>query len=53
MWVGGCQSWYLDADGVPVIYPYSWDEFVRSMATVDTRELTMRRFEGGEAPSVA
>ena len=31
-WVGGCQSWYLDADGVPALWPYSWNQWVREMA---------------------
>lgn len=28
-WVGGCQSWYLDADGDPAMWPYSWDQWVK------------------------
>jgi cation diffusion facilitator CzcD-associated flavoprotein CzcO len=24
---GGCKSWYQDKDGVPIIYPYSPDQF--------------------------
>ncbi|MEP5569139.1 MAG: NAD(P)/FAD-dependent oxidoreductase [Halioglobus sp.] len=27
-WVGGCQSWYLDGDGDPAMWPYSWDQWV-------------------------
>ncbi|MEO1369621.1 MAG: NAD(P)/FAD-dependent oxidoreductase, partial [Acidobacteriota bacterium] len=42
VWNGGCQSWYQDADGQPVIFPYSWAEFVDSMAAVDIRELRPR-----------
>ena len=43
VWTGGCQSWYLDATGQPVVFPYTWGEFVRSMAEIDTRRLTMAR----------
>ena len=43
VWNGGCQSWYQDADGLPIVFPYSWAEFVRSMQDVDTAELTMRK----------
>jgi cation diffusion facilitator CzcD-associated flavoprotein CzcO len=31
-WVGGCQSWYLDADGDPALWPYSWNQWVKEMA---------------------
>lgn len=44
VWAGTCQSWYQDADGVPAVFPYDWKTFVSSMETVDTTELTMRRF---------
>jgi hypothetical protein len=43
VWTGGCQSWYLDADGVPVVFPYPWQDFVRSMKEINTHELTMVR----------
>ncbi|TDG15476.1 NAD(P)/FAD-dependent oxidoreductase [Seongchinamella unica] len=29
VWVRGCQSWYLDADGDPAMWPYSWQQWVR------------------------
>lgn len=29
VWVGGCESWYLDASGKPTIFPYDWNEFLR------------------------
>lgn len=48
VWVGGCQSWYQDADGIPAIFPYPWSDFVKSMETVDTTELTMRKIEREE-----
>lgn len=28
---GGCSSWYLDAEGIPAIYPYDADRFQRDM----------------------
>ena len=28
VWVRGCQSWYLDADGDPAMWPYSWEQWV-------------------------
>lgn len=32
VWVGGCQSWYLDADGDPAMWPYTWEQWTREMA---------------------
>jgi hypothetical protein len=29
----GCQSWYLDATGVPASWPWSYDAFVEAMKT--------------------
>ncbi|RLQ23393.1 NAD(P)/FAD-dependent oxidoreductase [Seongchinamella sediminis] len=29
VWVRGCQSWYLDADGDPAMWPYSWQQWVQ------------------------
>ena len=31
VWVGGCQSWYLDADGDPAMWPYSWEQWVKEL----------------------
>ena len=31
-WVGGCQSWYLDDDGDPAMWPYTWNQWVKEMA---------------------
>ncbi|MEO0031842.1 MAG: hypothetical protein RIS94_1600 [Pseudomonadota bacterium] len=28
----GCSSWYLDKDGVPLTWPWSYDAFVQAMA---------------------
>jgi S-formylglutathione hydrolase FrmB len=39
VWVGGCQSWYLDASGQPTIFPYDWDEFLRITEKPDPSEL--------------
>lgn len=32
VWVGGCQSWYLDEDGDPAMWPYSWKQYVSEMS---------------------
>ncbi|PLW69289.1 flavin-containing monooxygenase [Pseudohalioglobus lutimaris] len=31
VWVGGCQSWYLDADGDPAMWPYSWQQWEKEL----------------------
>jgi hypothetical protein len=43
-WVGGCQSWYLDAHGDPILWPYTWrrwsDEMNEpQMEHIETRSL--------------
>jgi cation diffusion facilitator CzcD-associated flavoprotein CzcO len=35
VWVGGCQSWYLDADGDPAMWPYSWDQWLKELQEPD------------------
>ncbi|KZX60464.1 monooxygenase [Halioglobus sp. HI00S01] len=35
VWVGGCQSWYLDADGDPAMWPYSWKQWVKELEEPD------------------
>ena len=35
VWASGCQSWYLDQDGVPAIWPYSFTAYRETMAQPD------------------
>lgn len=32
VFASGCQSWYLDADGVPAVWPWSFEHFQEVMA---------------------
>ncbi len=32
-YTGGCQSWYLDADGIPASWPWNYSRFVAEMKT--------------------
>ena len=32
VWASGCNSWYLDADGVPASWPFSWQRFIDEMS---------------------
>ena len=31
VWASGCDSWYLDANGDPVVYPFGLEQFAREM----------------------
>jgi hypothetical protein len=32
IWQSGCNSWYLDGDGVPAVWPWTWDRLREEMA---------------------
>jgi cation diffusion facilitator CzcD-associated flavoprotein CzcO len=32
IWMSGCKSWYLDVDGIPTAWPWTFDRFRREMA---------------------
>ncbi len=51
VWVGGCQSWYLDGDGDPILWPFTWDRWEREMATPAMADFNTQTFEGSAAPS--
>ena len=38
IWTTGCSSWYLDARGIPVLWPYTLAEFHRQMRNPDWNE---------------
>ena len=33
IWASGCKSWYLDADGIPTIWPWTYDAFIERTLT--------------------
>jgi len=33
IWATGCTSWYLDSEGVPASWPWTYDHFAEEMAT--------------------
>jgi len=39
VWVGGCQSWYLDSDGDPAMWPYTWKRWESEMAEPNMNDL--------------
>lgn len=48
VWVGGCQSWYLDGDGDPILWPYSWQRWEKEMAVPEMGDFIMTRFAESE-----
>jgi cation diffusion facilitator CzcD-associated flavoprotein CzcO len=42
-WASGCQSWYLDADGDAIVWPYSWASYVESMSQPIFSDLDLRK----------
>ncbi|MCL6416422.1 NAD(P)/FAD-dependent oxidoreductase [Aestuariirhabdus sp. Z084] len=40
VWVGGCNSWYLDPDGDPAMWPYTWGQWVEEMTTPNLSDFT-------------
>lgn len=45
VWASGCQSWYLDADGDPILWPYTWGKWVKEMGEPDLEKFHLTRFE--------
>jgi cation diffusion facilitator CzcD-associated flavoprotein CzcO len=41
VWVTGCQSWYLDKNGNPAMWPFSYDKFRADMAKPDLDEFDL------------
>jgi cation diffusion facilitator CzcD-associated flavoprotein CzcO len=42
IWQSGCQSWYLDANGVPAAWPWTFDRFREEMAQPRLGDYAMR-----------
>ncbi len=52
VWVGGCQSWYLDGDGDPILWPYTWERWEREMAAPAMADFTTQKFATGGSVTV-
>lgn len=44
VWLGGCNSWYLDADGDPAMWPYTWKQWEKEMKTPDYKDFATKSF---------
>lgn len=42
IWNSGCESWYLDRNGVPIAWPWTFDRFVEEMKTPRLGDYDMR-----------
>lgn len=40
-YTGGCQSWYLDAEGIPASWPWNYSRFVEAMKTPDLNKYVL------------
>ena len=45
VWVGGCQSWYLDKDGDPILWPYTWARWEKEMNEPLYSDFNLASFE--------
>jgi cation diffusion facilitator CzcD-associated flavoprotein CzcO len=49
VWTTGCSSWYLDADGLPELWPYHPQEYLRLLEEPDDDSYIMERGKRREA----
>jgi cation diffusion facilitator CzcD-associated flavoprotein CzcO len=42
IWNSGCKSWYLDADGLPTAWPWTYDRFRAEMSQPRLSDFEMR-----------
>ena len=42
IWNSGCKSWYLDAEGLPTAWPWTYDRFRAEMSTPRLSDFEMR-----------
>ena len=43
-WVSGCQSWYLDSNGNPILWPYTWQQWVKEMQQPQWHDLQQNHY---------
>ena len=42
IWASGCNSWYLDAHGIPAAWPFTFDRFMEEMEKPNLDHYDMR-----------
>lgn len=43
--VSGCKSWYLDSDGDPILWPYTFERWEAEMAEPAMSDFDTTRFD--------
>lgn len=43
VWTSGCQSWYQDEDGVPALWPWTPQRYMRDVETPNLAEYELKR----------
>lgn len=43
-WVSGCKSWYLDGNGDPILWPYTWQQWVNEMQQPNWQDLQCNQY---------
>lgn len=38
VWLGGCQSWYLDGEGDPALWPFTFERWIKEMETPNLQD---------------
>ena len=41
-WLSGCNSWYLEVDGIPVTWPWAPSRFRKELKTLDLNDYDVR-----------
>ncbi|MEH6589684.1 MAG: NAD(P)/FAD-dependent oxidoreductase [Halioglobus sp.] len=49
VWVSGCQSWYLDSDGDPILWPYTFQRWEAEMAEPLMNDFDTTHFNHNES----
>ena len=42
-WVAGCNSWYLDKQGDPILWPYTWKQWQAEMSAPNFNDLQLHK----------
>lgn len=49
VWTSGCNSWYLNEDGRPILWPWPLEELTRRLATIVESDFHIKRADVGMA----
>jgi cation diffusion facilitator CzcD-associated flavoprotein CzcO len=52
-WVGGCQSWYLDKKGDPILWPYTWGQWVKEMREPEFSDMRLTKYQNSQSKEAA